>query len=295
MRHCYYFFLKRKINISKMGKARPKRVEKKLDKSLLFSYVDSLGIKNGDILVVHSSMRKLAQFGLSPKEIIDWLLELVGPDGTLCMPAFPSFSSDDYNVDRVTGENVITYDVLKTPCWTGILTNLFLQYPEVIRSEFPYNPLAAIGRHAKSMMKDNLLADKPHGKHSAWEYCVNHNAKFIFLGCPMSHSLTLVHVREDLDEFFPIPDWYIKQKYNIISENTLKEISIWERDQKWSKYFSELFGERNILKKGLASKHIIGSTPITYIPDSSQLKEYWFEKEIADMDYYRVPKKFFFR
>lgn len=292
VRHCYYFFLKGKVNISKLGNEKPKRDVEELDKSLLFSYVDSLGIKNGDILIVHSSMDALSQFEVTPKEIIDWLLNIVGPEGTLCMPAFPMYRDKDYSIDEVTGEQVITYDVKKTPCWTGMLPNLFIRYPGVIRSEFPYNPLAAKGKHAIEMMKDNLLGDKPHGIHSSWDYCVNHDAKILYLGCPMYHSLTIVHIREDLDDSFPVRGWYKSQVYQINNGASKFTFPIYERKQIWSKYFTEMYCERILTKKLLADVKYVGGVPISFIRSTSKLREYIFKQDIFRFIFFKLPKKF---
>ncbi len=45
-----------------------------------------LGVKEGDAVLVHSSMKALGT-KLSPEEVIDVLQEAVGESGTLLMPA----------------------------------------------------------------------------------------------------------------------------------------------------------------------------------------------------------------
>lgn len=292
MRHCYYFFLKGKVNISKLDNEEPKRDVEKLDKSLLFSYVDSLGIKSGDILIVHSSMDALSQFEVTPKEIIDWLLNIVGPEGTLCMPAFPMYRAKDYSIDEVTGEQVIAYDVKKSPCWTGMLPNLFLRYPGVIRSEFPYNPLAAKGKHAIEMMKDNLLGDKPHGIHSSWDYCVNHDAKILYLGCPMYHSLTVSHISEDIDEDWPIDDWYISQIYEIICvDGQRKNVTVNIPNEYYARYYSEYYHEKELLRNGLATIKTIGICPIGYISNTTKLIRYYRSYSYSKRIAYKLPRR----
>lgn len=291
VRHVYYLFLKDIIGNKKKASIKHKNAEK-FDKSLLIDYVESLGINTGDILIVHSSMDALSQFGMSPKEIIDWLLELVGPEGTLCMPAFPLYRENDYSLDSQTGETIITYEVKKTPCWTGLLPNLFLRYPGVIRSEFPYNPLAAIGKEAEAMMKDNLLGDKPHGKHSSWEYCVNRHAKVLFLGCQMYHSLTLLHTREDLDEPFPVENWYKRQSYLVKNGEEERRVIILERNPIWARFFTGQYCQRVLEKEGVAKVSTIKTIPLGFIPDAYFLKERLFQQSVPNLLTYRIPKRF---
>lgn len=46
----------------------------------------ALGVKPGDAVLVHSSMKALGT-SLAPEEVIDTLQEAVGENGTLLMPA----------------------------------------------------------------------------------------------------------------------------------------------------------------------------------------------------------------
>lgn len=291
VRHVYYLFLKDIVGNKKKASIKHKDAEK-FDKSLLIDYVESLGINTGDILIVHSSMDALSQFGMSPKEIIDWLLELVGPEGTLCMPAFPLYRENDYSLDSQTGETIITYDVKKTPCWTGLLPNLFLRYPGVIRSEFPYNPLAAIGKEAEAMMRDNLLGDKPHGKHSSWEYCVDHHAKVLFLGCQIHHSLTLLHIREDLDDSFPVKNWYRRQSYLVKKDEEERRITIFERDPIWARYLTEMHSRRVLVREELIKVSTLNSIPFGFISDTHVLKDRLFLQNGFNLLTYKIPKRF---
>ena len=69
-----------------------KGVKTEVDENLMeriFEWIDSLGIKKGDILIVHSSMEGLRKAAPDPKRIIDYLLQLVGEEGTLVIPTFP--------------------------------------------------------------------------------------------------------------------------------------------------------------------------------------------------------------
>ena len=52
----------------------------------LRSDLEILGVRQGDSILVHSSMKALGT-RLDPQEVIGCLQEAVGPEGTLLMPA----------------------------------------------------------------------------------------------------------------------------------------------------------------------------------------------------------------
>jgi aminoglycoside 3-N-acetyltransferase len=113
----------------------------KLDKKILFTQINKTNISEGDLVIVHSSMDSLNRFDISPKDIIDFLLKLIGDTGTLAMPAFPFYKKGIINNDKI--ENL--YNTRLKLCSTGMLPNIFLRYPKVVRSKFTYNNLSAVG------------------------------------------------------------------------------------------------------------------------------------------------------
>lgn len=292
IRHLYYYFFNNKISKKILNSRSYAYSEKYVDKYKIIKYIESLGIKKGDILIVHSSMDGLASLKWSEKQIIDWLLELLGSNGTLCMPAFPWFKKDDFITDTVTGESIIKYDVRKTMCWTGALPNIFLKYPGVIRSKFPYNPLCAKGKYATEMMKYNIKANKPHGKNSSWEFCIRNHAKILYLGCNMHHSCTIVHTREDMDDSFPVEGWYDNQKYVVMDGKSIETLCIKQRSAKWAKYFSELYFAKIFEKKGLSVTQSIDSVKISYMDDAYKVYTFLMEQDPFKCILFRIPKRY---
>ena len=55
----------------------------------LIKVMCSMGMKEGSIICIHSSMKEFYNFQGTAVEIIDKVLQVIGPDGTLVMPAFP--------------------------------------------------------------------------------------------------------------------------------------------------------------------------------------------------------------
>ena len=261
-----------------------------VDKSLInkvFKYIDSLGIKKGDILIVHSSMEGMRKVDPQPEAIIDYLLELVGSEGTLVFPAFPiiNLKYDDTKIQ--------TYNPKRTLCWTGMLPNTFLKYPGVIRSEFPFNTLAALGPHAKAMMRDNLSSDVPHGKNSSWAYCVEHHAKILYLGISIAECNTVLHMADDfLSDEWPINNWYEKQKYNIKTEEGIIEKTIKVCSSFWVKYNVCYNFNARLKRLGYLSETDVDGIIVGFCQDSKSMMDYVIEQARKGKIRYKIPRKY---
>lgn len=252
----------------------------------LVEYINSLGINKGDILIVHSSLDALASAETDPRRYISMLLELVGEEGTLVLPAFPIYKSGE------AGNGLLIYDPKKSPCWTGMLPNIFLRYPGVIRSDFPENPLAAKGYYAEEMMRRNLEGDLPHGKNSAWEFCIEHHAKVLFLGVESQQSATIVHAVEDImDEAWPVKDWYEEKQYLIRKGSEVKPITFRRRKPYWSRFITAYYRTKVTEKKGFLYRTSLNGIHVEYIPDSKRLIDFLIDQAKKGETYYKIPNR----
>lgn len=260
----------------------------KLDDFLLLQeQIKKFGIRGGDLLIVHSSIDALAKTGATPKFIIDYLIDLVGSDGTLVFPAYPDINRKyDY-------KSVPVYDPKRSVSWTGMLPNLFCRYKGVIRSPFPYNSLAAKGLLAKDMVCHNLEGDLPHGRNSAWAFCVEHNAKILFLGTKAHHSNTVLHVAEELmDDDWPIKDWYETQNYQIKLGDTMQDMTVRVRKMIWAQYMHEYSTAYKLKKGGYLTETSIDGINIGFINDSKKLTEFLINEAKKGHLIYSIPHKY---
>lgn len=256
-----------------------------------------LGIKEGDLLIVHSSYNILKQTGATPNEIIDVFLNLIGENGTLAMPTIPRWE-DKINKNLMKEDitnTVIQYDPDNTPAWTGIITNLFLKYPKVERSLHPLNTMAAFGPLAKPMMKNNISGFKPLpcGENSSWKYCADHGAKIIALGADMTHSLTMIHVVEDAyNEQWPIKEWYRDRKCIVFDNGEKRDITVRERHPKWAIHYAERTLYKDLLKSGVMTKDFVDGIKIELINDSRNLIDFLQERNKKGYPYYFIRRSF---
>lgn len=262
-------------------------VPDKRNMECIFSYIDSLGINKGDILLVHSSFEGMKSADPDAKEIIDHLLDIIGEEGTLVFPTFPII-----NLKNVPGK-IQTYNPKRTFCWTGTLPNVFLTYKGVERSLFPYNSLAALGLHAKNMMKNNLLDNVPHGENSAWAYCVDHDAKILYLGVNIAECNTVLHTADDrLGYKWPIKDWYDTFTYKIKTTDGLIEKEIQASKGFWARYNTCYNFNGKLKKLGFMTEKIVGGVNIGYTKSSKALMDYVISLAKQGKIRYKIPKKY---
>ncbi len=211
---------------------------------LIIENLKRIGVKDGTILIIHSSYDSLANCSIKPKEIINKLVELIGDEGTLVM-----------NSARVLKKNIencnLIYDIHKSRVWTGVLPHIMVKDPRAEISEFPFNPIVAIGKYAKIITSSNFDQNNFEsccGPNSGWKFCVEKNAIVVGLGINLVHSATIMHVSEENHEEWPISNWYENINVEIVNNKIKKNIVVKNRKSKWGKlYFCEKKFQKDLI------------------------------------------------
>lgn len=246
----------------------------KIDFDKIIEYLRSQGIGEGTLLILHSSYGAVKGSGLSPDEIIDKLLELIGPTGTLAMPVIRQFNSTENDIDANLEDVEFVYDVDNTPITTGVLPIRLHAREGSVTSRFPLNPMCAIGPLAKEMMADNLNGNSPHDEHSAWKYCADHNAMILGIGIDLAHYLTMIHVAEEAYPGWPIKDWYRKRNFIIKDGDFQTQKTVLERRPKWGMlHLADKLYTKDFKENGILIENTVESTRIGVI-ESSKLIQY---------------------
>lgn len=248
---------------SKFKKNNPNNSQLKSFEKII-SQLYKFGLTEGDILVLHSSFDCLQSTLKSPKNIIDELLLLIGENGTLVMNASRSFPEEKKHKDYLRTEynnEVVIYDVKKSRVWTGVLPHTMVKDKRSKISRFPINPIVAIGSKSVDITENNITGEFPCGLNSSWKYCVDNNALVVGIGVDLTHSLTIIHVAEDmLGINWPIKNWYRERKFRVIDtqNNFDKIIDIKERHPKWGTlHFAERTLCKDLLKAGILKSELI--------------------------------------
>lgn len=175
-----------------------------LTRDHIASSLKAMGVAQGDMLFIHSSLKSLGYVEGGPTTVIEGLLDAVGPEGTLILPTYymPGGSIlgtcklADYVFDpRIHGTHM------------GALPEAFLQFEGVQRSIHPTHSVSAIGKQARYLTQAHHLAPSVFGKGSPWQRFHELNGKILGLGISMG-PVTFYHLLEDtLGERFPVKVW----------------------------------------------------------------------------------------
>lgn len=235
--HNYLLFHKYKPSYKENGK-----YGSKCDFDILLDVLDKYSLK-GKIVIVHSSYDELESTGLSPEEVVDKLINFLGPESTLVMPCLRKFKEMGKKEDilkKDLSSVLIKYNVRKSPVVSGFLPFVLLRKEGSYVSRFPLTPVVAYGKYAKEIVEYNIDGDflTSHGPNSSWKFCYDHDAVVIGLGVVLNHFLSIIHVREDNDPDWPVRDWYRELKFDVVDGDFHKQISVHERIPKWGLLYS---------------------------------------------------------
>jgi len=186
-----------------------------------------LGVRAGDVLLVHSAFGKLGWVVGGPQALIEALTQAVGVEGTVVMTAQTGLSDPaEWANPPIPKEWVAevrrtlpAFEREKTPArGQGVVPEYFRTYPGVKRSDHPEISFCALGKRARGLLSGHTLeadfTDKsPLGK------MVRANAKVLMLGTNYENC-TALHLSEHRSNSRPI----IRQGLPIIKEGKRKWI-----------------------------------------------------------------------
>jgi len=171
----------------------------------LYRELTDLGLNSGMTVMVHSSLGKIGWTVGGPVAVIRALLEALGQDGTLVMPAESPNVSDPstWNDDRVKVEwhdmirtHLPVFDPLTTPTTMGAIPEAFRTYPGTIRSNHSMVSVCANGRFASEITKDHSM-EFCEGKGTPFEKLYKLDAYTLLLGVGFNRCTSL-HYAESL-------------------------------------------------------------------------------------------------
>ena len=128
--------------------------------------LDELGVCSGDTLFVHSSGDFLGYMNGGLGYCLNHLVEKLGPEGTLVMPAFPI---EGMAVDELRKG---AFDVRRTPSRMGLLTEIFRRKAGTLRSLHPTHSVCAAGPNASYLTKDHHRSEWAFGSDSPFRNLV---------------------------------------------------------------------------------------------------------------------------
>ncbi|NOZ33894.1 MAG: AAC(3) family N-acetyltransferase [Chlorobi bacterium] len=166
-----------------------------MNKEEIISYLSKewkrCGINKGDVLLVHSSLKRLINevknrknIVITPHIVYDSLINSLGSNGTLILPLF--------NFDFPKTK---TFDIINTPSHMGMLTEIARLDKSSIRTGHPIYSFAVIGK--KSNEFANIDNYSGYGKDSPFAKIKELNGKIAIIGLSDQRSMTSYHFVEE--------------------------------------------------------------------------------------------------
>lgn len=143
-------------------------------------------------IIVHSSMKSIGEVEGRAETVLDAFSEFM-KDGLL---VFPTHTWDS------VGEKNPKFYVEETPSHIGILTELFRQRTNVVRSWHPTHSVAALGAGAEEFTAGDENYDTPAARGSAYGKLLDRQAKILLVGVDLRQN-TFIH---GIEEWLDIPD-----------------------------------------------------------------------------------------
>jgi aminoglycoside 3-N-acetyltransferase len=165
----------------------------------------ALGVVPGDVVLTHSSYKRLGFVVGGPQAVVQALLDAIGPDGTLVVPTHTPENTDPAGWQHppvpekwwdAIRRDAPGFDAARTPAsrWMGRLAELVRTWPGAVRSEHPQVSFAALGARAADVAGGHRLDDAL-GERSPLGAENRLDGKVLLLGCGHD-SNTSLHLAE---------------------------------------------------------------------------------------------------
>jgi aminoglycoside 3-N-acetyltransferase len=164
----------------------------------------ALGLAAGDVVLVHSSARSLGFVAGGAQAVVQALLDVLGPAGTLVVPTHTPDNTDPADwcnppVPELWWAAIRAqapgFDRSRTPSrWMGVIAETVRTWPGALRSDHPQVSFGAVGSQSAAVTGVHQLDDAL-GEHSPLGAVYRLDGKVLLLGCGHD-SNTSLHLAE---------------------------------------------------------------------------------------------------
>jgi aminoglycoside 3-N-acetyltransferase len=218
-----------------------------------------LGLGEGTVVLVHSSLSRLGNVKGGADAVVDSLLETVGSRGTLLFPTLTGTERDGPDVPPMV-------DVRSTPCWTGRIPETARHRIGARRSLHPTHSVTALGAEADRYASGHDASETPCDTHSPYFRLITDGGWILQIGDVTQDSNTTLHCLEELAE---VPYHLQPQATEgiVIDANGGRHIvrnrlHLWKWDREFTKVDASLeaAGATRVGHVGLATARLIDSS-----------------------------------
>lgn len=163
-----------------------------LTRADIYAFLERIGIKRDDTVLVHTSMRSLGEVEGGCDGLIDAFTSYL-TDGLFLVPTH-TWSN--------VGKNQPVYEVSVTVPCIGALPTVAAFRKDGVRSLHPTHSLSAFGKRAVEFVKGEELATSPCFEGGVWRRLYDEKAKILLIGVGLDRN-TYIHA---IDEMIDLPD-----------------------------------------------------------------------------------------
>ena len=166
---------------------------------MLRTALTGLGIAQGDVLLVHSSVSKCGYVNGGAQTIIKAVMDVVGQEGAALFPAFTMpyiYLGETLN----RSWNYRPYDPSDpSQIWTGMVPRVLLEkFPNAKLSRHVTHSWAGLGQKAEACLSEHGPLDPPTSSNSPLGKALEMDGKVIYLGTGLEPS-TFLHLIETVN------------------------------------------------------------------------------------------------
>jgi aminoglycoside 3-N-acetyltransferase len=152
----------------------------------------ALGLERGDCVLVHSSLSRIGRVVGGAEAVVDALLEVLGPEGTLAVPTFPFTGS---MLEYLRSDP--PFDAETTPSQMGAISEAVRRRTGAVRSLEPTHPVSALGSAARELTHTHARSEGSCDRDSPFCRLADLGGKVLLLGVDF-RVCTLLHGAEEL-------------------------------------------------------------------------------------------------
>lgn len=253
-------------NLKRTARRALRRVTAPIRPEQLRSALERLTENRADVLFVHTSFAHCGHFTGGPQDVLRGLSEVCN---TLSLP------THTYSYPVSIGEPGPLFDPAKTPSQSGLLTELFRQQPEAVRSIQATHSLAAAGPLADEITRDHYSADTPAGAETPYSRLLEGRASVLLFGVTF-HSYTLFHTAEDASGSTFAYEKGILDRLRVIDETGVLRECKTRRQARNPRRFK---AAGDLLERvGLVRRVELGQGSLLYVPDCAKAHDFLVER-----------------
>jgi aminoglycoside N3'-acetyltransferase len=160
--------------------------KKKFNTGQLLDHLSKLGLRKGAVVLIHSSWDEFYNYTGTINDFIDGIINYIGKEGTLLMPAYPLLRKPNS-----------VFDICKTPTVASLIAEEFRNYPGVKRS-VNIHSVCALGPLSDYLINEHHLSVTSWDEKSPYYKLANVNGIVLTFGLGKYFVGTTMHCADSI-------------------------------------------------------------------------------------------------